>query len=173
MLLTTDQIKIAAKAHGRVYQMMCDEPDCGKLIIPGDLYVVLKWKKRDDGLESIMGRIPFKIRCMTCERERIPPKEEVKIKNAGRNAKAVTLEMAAGITINPILRRIIMRLIKKSSDGVIAKNLFNVLRKYKVVREMSKKEVKLTVRSMKKLKMFRTRAGILVLPKEKKTRNKK
>lgn len=157
-------------AHGHVFEYACDTEGCGKLIQPGELYVVLKWKKRTDGLERMLGRIPSKIRCMDCERFIHPPPDVVKVKNAGRLAKKVSAEVAAGIQIDQKLRRIITKLLKDNPDGVPVKQLIVKLKTKKVVREMSAKLVRATIKGMKKLKLMRRSKGNFMLPKEKKQR---
>jgi hypothetical protein len=173
-LLSKKQIAEYALRTGHVYVYVCDErEDCGQLIRPGDLYVVLKWEKRKDGLQSIMGRIPVKVRCMSCERFLHPPKEIVKVKNAGRTAKKVSAEIAAEIQIDVKLRRCVLSLLKANPEGIPVKQFVLKLRKKKIVREMTAKVVRATLKGMKKLKMFRRSKGMVLLPKEKKVKKRK
>lgn len=172
-LLSKKDIAEYAIRTGNVYTHVCDTPDCGKLIKPGELFVTLKWKKREDGLQVMMGRISSKVRCMTCEYELHPPAEVIKVKSAGRTAKKVTSEVASTIQIDARLRRFILRLLKDTPEGIPVKQFLVRLRKKKMVREMSAKAVRLTIKGMKKLKLFRTSKGNIMLPKEKKSKKRK
>jgi len=169
-LLTKEEKAQMFLGHGKVYEYVCDSKDCGHLIQPGELFIVLKWQKRTDGLTSLLGRIPSKVRCMDCERFLHPPPEVVKVKNAGRGAKKVSADIASTITIDAKLRRLILRLLKASPEGIPVKQLLLRLRKKKMVREMSAKVVKSTIKGMKKLKLIRRSKGNFMLPKEKKAR---
>lgn len=161
-----------ALAHGRLFAYSCDTPSCGRLIKEGELCVILKWKKRTDGM-TFLGRIPEKVRCMVCERELHPPKEEVKVKAAGRGAKKVSPEIAATIQINAMLRKFVLSLLKKAGDkGIPVTSLKMVIRKKKAVRELPKKEIALTLKGMRKLKLFRRKGPVFVLPKAKKVKQK-
>jgi|ERR1700761_2548137 len=159
-LLCQADVQRYAMAHGRVYDQMCDEPGCGKLIRPGELYIVLKY-------EDKAKRTPKKIRCMTCERDLHPPKEVVSVKGAGRSAKKVSQEVAAEMYINPIVRKVVMRLVKNGIEKGLLKSM---LRRKKAIRELKAKEVSTTIRNMRKLKMFRSKENMFVLPKQKKAK---
>lgn len=172
-LLSKSNVAEYALKTGFIYQYVCDTADCGKLIRPGDLFVVLKWKKRGDGLQHLMGRIPSKVRCMDCEYVIHPRPEVVKVKNAGRGAKKVSAEVASTIQIDVKLRRFILRLLKSKPAGIPVKSFVLQLRKKKMIREMSAKVFRATLKGMKKLKMFRRSKGMIMLPKEKKSRKRK
>lgn len=172
-LLSKDDIKKCLLGHGRVFTHVCDTPGCGKCLQDSDLFVVLKWTKRTDGLQAMMGRIPSKVRCMDCEHTLHPPAELVKVKSAGRGSKKVTPEVAAGIKIDAKLCKFILRLLKASPEGIPVTTFLQRLRKKKMVREMNKKDVSATLKGMKKLKMFRKKAGMFLLPKEKKVKKQK
>lgn len=169
-LLSAEDVKKCLLGHGKVFKHVCDTPGCGKCLLDSDLFIVLKWKKRTDGLQSMLGPIPEKIRCMSCEHILHPPPEVVKVKGAGRGAKKVAPEVAAGIKIDENLRKFILRLLKKSPEGIPVASFISTLRRKKMVREMSKKDVSATIKGMKKLKMFRKKAGAFMLPKEKKSK---
>lgn len=172
-LLSRKEIASLAIRTGHVYEYVCDTPGCGKLIRPCGLMVVLQWAKRTDGLQTLLGMIPAKIRCMDCEEVLHPKKEVVKIHNAGRGVGAVSTEIASEIQIDVRLRRLVLKLLKATPEGVPVANFLPRLHKTKMVREMSKKVFKATIKGMKKLKMFRRSKGKILLPKQKKVRKKK
>lgn len=162
-----------ALAHGRIFEHSCDEPGCGRLIPYGETCIVLKWQKRTDGLQALLGCIAVKVRCMVCERDRRPPPVEVKVAGAGRGAKKVSAEVAAGIKIDERLRRFVIKLLKDTPEGIPVASFLARLRKKKMVRDMKNKDVVATLKGMKKLKMFRRKGGMVVLPKEKKIKKGK
>lgn len=166
--LTKDEIARYALAHGKIYEQMCDEDECGHLLVPGELCVVLKSVPREDGVK-FLSRIPTKIRCMGCQALRTPPREEVNVKGAGRGAKKVTQEQAADLAINPLVRRTVIRLLKKlpPKQGITKPDMLAKLRKSKAIRELKKREVSKTLQSMKKLGLIVVRQKTWQLPKEK------
>jgi hypothetical protein len=152
-LLTKKEVAQYLLAHGKVYVYSCD--DCQeKLITVGELCVVLKWTKRTDGLQAIMGRIPIKVRCMECQLRRHPPKEVL-------NTKKITSSEASSVEIHPVAQKIILSLIKNNE---IERDLLKgALFKKKAIREIKKSDVMRTIRGLRKLKAIKIKQGIWVI----------
>jgi hypothetical protein len=85
----------------------------------------------------------------------------------------VTAEVAAGIKIDAKLCKFVIRLLKASPEGIPVEAFLTRLRKKKMVREMRKQDVTATLKGMKKLKMFRRKGAMIMLPKEKKVKKNK
>lgn len=156
-ILTQAEIAKYLLAHGKVYAYSCD--DCQeKLIAAGELCVVLKWEKRTDGF-TFLGRIPKRVRCMSCN-ERLNPKKE------DTNSPKITSSKASEHSLHPIVQKIILSLIK--NNEIPREELLQNLRKKKVIRELKKSEISRTLRGLRKLKAIKVKNGMWVIASKKK-----
>lgn len=172
-LLSKEEVAYYALRHGKVFSHVCDSKDCGRLIAAGELCVVLKSQKRTDGL-TFLGAIPIKVRCMVCERDLHPPStKEVAVKGAGRGAKKVAPEVAAKLTINPVVRRAVLSILKAHDGQLTTQELLVRLRTKRSIREVKKREVGATLRAMRKLKLVKVKAKKWCLPVIKATKQRK
>lgn len=156
--LTEDEVRKYLLAYGKVFVYSCD--DCQeKLIAVGEVFVVLKWQRRTDGMQTVMGKIPLKVRCMECQIRRHPPIEHL-------NSKKISSAEASSVGINPVAQKIILSLIKHNE--IERPNLMSSLMRKKAIREIKKSEVSRTVRGLRKLKAIKIKKGLWVINEKRK-----
>lgn len=175
-LLTKDEVRKYAFRFGKIYFATCDEGDCSALLRESDIYVVKKSARRTDGL-TFLAPIELERRCLCCQEILYPRKvvEEVSVKGAGRGSKKVSQAEASKLSVNPMIRRAVISLLKKLApkEGILTSDLMLKLRKRKAIRELKPKEIRDTLRAMRKLKLARVKAKKWSLIAEKAGKRKK
>lgn len=159
-LLTKQEVAEYALRTGHIYCMVCDTPGCGHLMKPGELFQCVKSEPRKDKL-TFLGHIPIKVRCTSCTTARKP--QEITVRGAGRGSKKVSQEEASKYPINQVVRKAVVSLLKKNEDGLTKDEMSSRLKRKKAIREVKKAEVSQTIRSLKKLKVIKFRAGKFLL----------
>lgn len=160
--LTHAEVSRYLLAHGCLFDALCD--DCKeKLIAVGEMRVVLKWKKRTDGL-TFLGAIPDKVRCMSCNEKYMPKKEET-------FSKKITSAEVSAHALHPIVQKTALSIIKHNE--IPRAELLLQLRKKKVIRELKKSEITNTVKGLRKLKVIRVKNGIWIVSTKRKSKESK
>jgi len=130
-LLTEKEKQKMALAHGKLFIAVCD--DCGRCIKVGTPYVVrkyikVKWEGTGQKPFNWNLRVPDKIRCLDCNREKIEPYiQKRKVVIGGKGRKKLTedeiklLSKADGI----VVKHLVKRFLRKSEDGILTKDLKN------------------------------------------------
>ena len=165
-----------ALVHRHIFQAVCDEKDCGRLIPAGAMYVVVKYTKQKwegPGQKPFTWtrRIPKKVRCMDCENslmaevyEKYEKKKRVKL--GKKNRKRVSPEEMA--KIDPLIKKLSIRLLTKSEDpiptDIFKSKLLSRIRKENP--KFKKSEINSSLRYLRKAKVLICKKKMWELPEE-------
>ncbi len=145
-MLTEDERKEMAKAHGRMYYAECDS--CGKLIPSGALFFAVKWSARPDGL-NFLSPVLDKLECVACGGA--PPKE-----SAPKNRGPLTRADKRKLEVNSAIRKAAHAIFREDTSAKLTtEEVVMRLRKRKAFRGCKKGEVAATLASMKKMRLLK------------------
>lgn len=174
-LLTPDERKEMAIAHGRLFEAVCDK--CGRCIRLGAPYVVVKYEKLkriDPKSRSYTWnrKVPKKIICLDCDEEKNHDirEEYAKKKNrkviGGKRSKLTDKDVKS---VNKMVRRIIISILKKSEEEIETAVLKNkILAKAKKKEPNIKKSaINATLRVLRKAKVVQCKKKLWKLVEEK------
>ena len=162
--LTTEEKLYYRTANNRNYVAVCDESECGHLIQAGELYEVLKTKRRADNLQ-FLAPVETKVRCKLCsdlKNGRAKQMEDGEIIH--KKAKNAMQETPDGETgIHPGVRRNVLRILKRGVENLTTDKLIATVHRKRKYAALKPSVFRKTLQGMRVNQEIKKKAGAWVL----------